>query len=162
MLGAIGFAAMLERIQVFHCKPDFNQANAQERLTTQLEALTKQNVLTSLVVDAATASDRFSSAAGQGVETVVLSDRWAGPVIVPIAENVQEAARTIAALDVWRSQTEAKREIITLSLRPAEMIEPLRKLLVAERGRVMRNGAPAVPQVADRPPVVGGVGATQR
>src|SRR5208283_673136 len=73
LLGAVRFAAVLERLQVFQCTCKLETLDAADRLTRQLEVLAGRNVLTALVVDPAVWQGRSVSPVAPAVEAVVLS-----------------------------------------------------------------------------------------
>jgi len=162
LLVAVRLAAALERLQVFHCTSKLDTLDAADRLTRQLEALTGRNVLTALVVDPAVWVGGSASEVAPAVEAVVLSDRWAGPLIIPLPGQEPASKGIITGFEQWHAEKCSLRQFAMLPPTLDAMVEPLRMLLMAERGRVMKTGTPTVPPSSDRPPNLGGVDSTTR
>jgi hypothetical protein len=161
MLAAVRFAAVLERLAVFHCACTVDNANAAARLTEQLKLLCERNVITVLVVDP-TVWGGFAAPTAAPFEAVVMSDGWAGPVVVPLPEQEKRSKSIVAGFEQWRSTSSSVRPVTMLPPTPAAMIEALRAIVVAERGRVMKAGKLVVAPSGDKLPILKGVGGTTR
>jgi hypothetical protein len=152
VLAVLSEAAVLEGMQIFQCTGNAKTREQAEQLTEQLAQLTGRNVLIALVIDPDVWRGVPSPASSE-VETVAMSDRWAGLVIVPLPDQAQASAGIVADLDRWRAEKHVARAIMMFSP-TSSMVAPVRMQIVAEQGRVMKTGVPVVPTSADKPPIL--------
>jgi hypothetical protein len=147
-------AALLERLDDFHCACDPQIPSEPTRLIEQLAALTARNVLVVMSVDPVLwlGGNPDDADARAVIQEVIASGRWGGPVILPIL-NEAERLPNLAELVAGNTGTRA---LVVLPPAGEPMVNALRTALVRERGRLLRASALPTSAEQERPPILRG------
>jgi hypothetical protein len=147
-------AALLERLDDFHCACDPQIPLEPTRLIEQLAALTARNVLVVMSLDPVLwlGGNPDDADARAVIQEVIASGRWGGPVILPILD---EAERTPNLAELIAGNTGA-RAVVVPPPAGEPMVNALRTALVRERGRLLRASAAPTSAEQERPPILRG------
>lgn len=152
-------AMMLEHLNGFHCACEPQIPVSAGGLIDRLAALTARNVLVALVVDptlwlAANAADDTRSV----LDEVVKSERWGGPVILPVLSDDDRAID----LAVRLAEKAVPRSVTVVSGNTDRTIAGLRSTLLRERGRILQAGTATTPTDDAPLPLLHGPGSAQK
>jgi hypothetical protein len=145
-------AALLERLDDFHCACDPQIPLEPTRLIDQLAALTARNVVVVMSVDLGLwlGSKAEDAEARAVIEQVIASGRWGGPVVLPILD---EAERLPNSPDLIAAKAGA-RAVVVLPAAGEPTVNAIRTALVRERGRLLRASAVPTFSEQERPPIL--------
>jgi hypothetical protein len=157
---AVQQACQQEHLNDFHCACSPQVPSSSSRLIDQLEALTKRNVIVTLVVDpdlwfgTVTPIDH----AGEVVDELAASPRWRGPMLLPVTTDSFTDDRLAVALQ----GKSISREVAFLSRDRRTMVAAIQSQLVLERGRIARSNRSSLASDNTRPPLLQGPGESQQ
>jgi hypothetical protein len=148
LMDAVQHAATALKLSVFHCACHPSVPTDPIRLTGQLASLSDSNVIVVLFVDPLLwpVTDAVQAPGTRLTDTVIDSDRWKGPTIVP---GLAETAAGVLSHPV--------RPIIGLSADTREAVARLQQVFSVEQGRIMKSGTLRVPSSSETPPLLRGV-----
>jgi hypothetical protein len=148
VMEAVQHAATSLKLSVFHCACHPSVPSDPIRLTGQLASLSERNVIVVLFVDPLLwpMTDAIHTPGKRLAETVIDSDRWKGPTIVP---GLAETAAGVLSHPV--------RPMIGLSADAREAVAELQQVFSVEQGRIMKSGSLRVPSSSETPPLLRGV-----
>jgi hypothetical protein len=153
LVADVGEACRAEKLTLFNCAANPAVPQTPEPIIRQLASVGAQHVLTVLIVD----PDVFASSTEPVIRSIILSNDWIGPALVPeFAKRTEEIATVLADFQ------DVPRPIIPLPSAGNPRVQVLRRLFVGVRGKVWLASAGSHPASPDPIPRLTSVGSEPR